>query len=513
MKSQFLANVSHEIRTPLNGVIGLCESILHTDSFQNAKEQAETILMESEHLMSLINTLLDHAKIEAGKLELECLPFALDNLLETVISGTYTSAKQKNIELRTELDRAVPLHILADPLRLRQILLNLVNNAIKFTDSGSVVVRVESINVQEDWATIRFSVKDTGIGIPKEKQKLIFESFSQADGSTTRKYGGTGLGTAICKEIVQIMGGEMGLESDPGRGSTFWFTVDVGLCKDLDEIESVQDTRGKAKRPTFIRKARILVAEDYPTNQEVVRIHLNSAGHAVHVVENGLDAVQACRDQKWDMIFMDVQMPEMDGLEATRRIRHELDGFDDIPIIALTANGEIDTRLMCLECGMNDVVTKPVRAETLLSSVAAWLPEYVAPEFGDPEDETVSTDSKPVRRSSEDDPMNFEQAVNEFAGNADLVRSVLESFLRQVESQIEQLQKAADDGNGDALRAEAHKIKGGAANLTARKLAGAAAELESLAKAEQWDGIPAAMDDLRGQLDELQVFVLQTVQA
>ncbi|NBB95677.1 MAG: response regulator [Planctomycetes bacterium] len=489
MKSQFLANVSHEIRTPLNGVIGFAEGILAADSLQTAQGLAETILRESEHLVGLINTLLDHAKIEAGKLELKCLPFAIDDMLETVLSSTHSQAWKKHLDLRVEVDGDVPLHVLADPMRLRQILLNLVNNAIKFTEHGQIVIRVESVILQDDWATVRFCVTDTGIGIPPERQDAVFEGFTQVDGSTARKSGGTGLGLTICKEIVGLMGGEMGLDSEVGKGSTFWFTVDVGICRDLDAGAPGPDNavRDAAIPQTLKSRANILVAEDYPTNQEVVRIHLTAQGHRVTVAEHGKQALALCHQQQFDMIIMDVQMPEMDGLEATRRIRADVPGYADTPVVALTANGEIDTRLACMEAGMNDVVTKPVRRATLLAALSAWLGRDEQPEdLPQPTEPPTATDTPATDISEQPSvgpPMDYDEACREFAGNRELLDKVLTRFVEQARTQLQVLHEAVQAGDATTLQAEAHKLKGGASNLTANALAGAARELDVLCKA------------------------------
>ncbi len=514
MKSQFLANISHEIRTPLNGIIGFAEGILAASSLQNAQQLAETILRESEHLVGLINTLLDHAKIEAGKLELECLPFALDNILETVVSSTHSQAWKKKLNLQVDMDRSVPLHILADPLRLRQILLNLVNNAIKFTEHGEVIIRVESVLLQDDWATIRFSVTDTGIGIAADKQDTIFESFAQADGSTTRKYGGTGLGMTICKEIVSLMGGEMGVESQVGKGSTFWFTIDVGICSALDCVDEKSDVdeREAAIAQAATGRANILVAEDYPTNQEVVRIHLGAQGHNVTVAEHGREALELCKKHTFDMIFMDVQMPVMDGLEATRRIRSDVPGYADTPIVALTANGEIDTRLAALEAGMNDVVTKPVRRATLLAAVSAWLTQEDENDAPATEPIHLPTDVQPkdaTNEEAEGQPMDYDDAVREFGGNGELLDKVLTRFLQQAGAQMKMLNDAIETRDFDTLKAEAHKLKGGAANLTANALAEAARTLDEHIKAgnPELEHCRHCVDDIAHQFERLTAYL------
>jgi PAS domain S-box-containing protein len=508
MKSQFLANISHEIRTPLNGILGFSESILSLSDVPAIHRQAETILRESEHLLELINQLLDHAKIEAGKLELECLPFALDSLLESIVSGTHSQAWKKQLELRMEIDDSVPRYLMGDPLRLRQVLLNLVNNAIKFTHAGSVSVRIEPVIVEEDWATLRFSVIDTGIGIEPEKQKTIFESFSQADDSTTRRYGGTGLGTAICKELVGLMGGEMDLQSEVGVGSTFWFTIDAPLCspEEIEKADCDRDEDLAEPDASIHRPLKILVVEDYPTNQEVLRNFLSAAGHEVRVADNGRIAVEACRHELFDLVIMDIQMPEMDGLTATRIIREEIAPREKLPIVALTANAEIDTRLGCLEVGMNDVVTKPIRRKKLLSTLVAWiLPDAVA---GDAFEQTPeSIDETAPSEAAAGEPLDLEQAVEEFCGDRELVAAVIGGFCDEVRRQIPAIEAALRAGELDEVRAQAHKIKGGAANLTANPLSEAAAAAEQFAAAGQQELLEPALETIRAEFDRLETFL------
>ncbi|MFP4052525.1 MAG: ATP-binding protein [Phycisphaerae bacterium] len=505
-KTAFVANVSHEIRTPLNGIIGFAESIVETDSLETARSRAQTILRESEHLLGLINVLLDHAKIEAGKLELEYLPLDPRQLVEEVLASAAVKVRNKPVKLSAVVDRRVPDCFLADPLRLRQILNNLVGNAVKFTDSGSVTVRIDTQEWHPEWAVLRFAVTDTGIGIPPEKQETIFDNFAQADGSTSRKYGGTGLGTSIARHLVELMGGRMELTSEVGKGSEFFFLLEVESAEAPPAREPgpeppsvTLDEKGHAARV-----GRILIAEDYPTNQEVVRMHLERVGHELVVVDNGAQALEACRGGEFDLIFMDVQMPEMDGLEATRRIRQEVPGYNDVPIVALTANGEMDTHLACLDAGMNDMITKPVRRNSLLTAVSAWISNLSAGGSV----AFVRTTPPPPEPAESDEPMCMTQAVEEFGGNRELVDSVLKSFLEQVEGQIRVLRSAIDNGDAETLRKEAHKVKGGAANLTAMPLSRSAAELENTGRTGSVDGAEELLEEFRAQFARLREYVI-----
>jgi signal transduction histidine kinase/DNA-binding NarL/FixJ family response regulator len=499
-KNAFVANVSHEVRTPLNGIIGYTESILQTTSLRVAQQRARTILSESEHLLGLLNDLLDHAKMEAGKLELEYLPLSPRELVDGVMSSASLKVQDKPVQLSVEVDRDVPDAFLGDPTRLREILLNLVGNAVKFTDEGWVSVRVEAIENGHEWATLRFVVADTGIGIPPEKQEVIFEKFSQADGSTTRKYGGTGLGMSICRHLVELMGGRIALTSEIDVGSEFSFTLDVEPCELPDpEPADDLDTQQRPDTPTGEPK-RILVVEDYPTNREVLRMHLERMGHRMTLVEDGQEAVDACREDEYDLIFMDIQMPRMDGLEATRRIRRDIEGYAEVPILALTANAEMDTHLACLDAGMNDMITKPIRRDSLLTAVSAWT----SADGGVDElsfMKTTPTGGTPD--PSEAPPLDIETAVAEFGGDRSMVESVLSGFLAQLQTQAAALDAAVASGDAQTLRSEAHKVKGGAANLTALPLSAAAAELERIARSGEFSRAGEAMGEFRREWERL----------
>ncbi len=544
LKSEFLANVSHEVRTPLNGIIGFSESILALDAPGQVQDQARTILRESEHLLGLINTLLDHAKIEAGKLELEYVPLEIDRLVAGIMDTVGCAAREKGLDLLTEIDPRVPACILGDPLRLRQVLLNLINNAVKFTHAGSVTIRVEPVDLGEQWARVRFSVIDTGVGIAPDRQERIFESFTQADGSTSRKYGGTGLGTTISRQLVSLMGGTMGLDSAEGEGSIFWFEIEVQQAEAPVRSAPVADCG--EDEAACCPPSNILVAEDYPTNQQVVRMHLQTAGHRVTIAADGRQAYEACEREQFDLIFMDVQMPEMDGLEAAQKIRAKLPAYAEIPIVALTANGEIDMHLACLQAGMNDVVTKPVPRKALLQATRAWLadrgadgapagveapcdveamlPDENVPSLDEPgassaaESPADASADGPVAdgdgqdRPADEAPMDYDRAIEEFAGNAEMVATVVEGFGAEVDRQLPVLRQAVESGDVEAVGAEAHKIKGGAANLTAMPLSSSAAQLESLAKANQRAELPVALDEVESQYRRLREYLSRRTQ-
>lgn len=507
-KSEFLANISHEVRTPLHGIIGLSEVIQTTDSLDAVHAHADTILAESEHLLALINEILDHAKIEAGKVILEQRPVDLHALLEGLVSSLHPRCRQKGLEFQTSVADDVPRYVLGDPLRLRQILLNLIGNAIKFTERGSIAVRLETAAVGTDRVTLRFLVRDTGIGIPEDRQAAVFESFVQADGSTTRKYGGTGLGAAISKSLVEMMGGEIGLASEVGQGSTFWFTIPARLCR-REEAEAVlggarHTEAGVAGTRTI---GRILVAEDYRTNQKVVRRHLEDAGHSVLIVNHGREAVEACAEQAFDLILMDVHMPEMDGFEATRQIRSGSSPCAKVPIIALTADVATGARQACQEAGMNEVISKPLRRDALLQAVDRWLDAARRALPPAPAAEAPCAAAAPGTA-----PLDYDSALEVF-GDPETVGEMVRHLLADVQRQIDKMRAALTQRDAETLRRESHAIKGGAGSLEAHPLASVAARIEQLSKEANLDDIARLLDELAAEHERLRDYVTRRGQS
>ena len=378
-KSRFLAKMSHEIRTPMNGVLGMTELLLATPLSETQHRFAEAVQRSGEALLAIINDILDFSKIEAGKLEIERVAFDPWDIVEDVVELLAERARVKGVELYCRIGGNVPALVRSDPVRLRQILTNLTDNAVKFTDSGYVLVEMHGepgaqepgggISQPGAGVILRCTVTDTGIGMDPKSQQRLFQAFIQADGSTTRKYGGTGLGLAISKQLARMMGGDIGVESAPGKGSTFWFTLFAEIAAPADRATPPLPRQDVAYPPEGLR-FRALLAEDNIVNQTIAMAMLESLGCEVEVASNGVEAVEACLRQTFDLVFMDCQMPEMDGFEATAQIQAM--AAKPMPIIALTANAMQGDRERCLAAGMTDYLSKPFKQEDFADMLNRW---------------------------------------------------------------------------------------------------------------------------------------------
>lgn len=497
-KSDFVANMSHEIRTLMNGILGFTELALDSDLTAEQRDSLNAVKSSAESLLGVINDILDFSKIEAGRLDIESIPFSLRDSLDQTIKSLELRARQKGLKLMWEVAPDVMDCVIGDPVRLRQVIVNLVGNAIKFTNHGEVEVRVGIMgprNATE--ARLLFTVRDTGIGIPSEKQRLIFEAFSQADMSTTRIYGGTGLGLTISSRLVELMGGRITVESESAKGSVFSFTIHVGLPQEhfrsaavAPQPASPHPTRAESKM------LAILVAEDNPVNQKLARRLLEKLGHKVHLVENGEEAVAAVKTRHFDAVLMDLQMPVLGGLAATTAIRKWERGHGThVPVIAMTAHAMQGDRERCLETGMDGYISKPVDIAALVSTLEAISP--VLPEA--PSSEPAAS------RHTTGLPLNLDLALQRLDNDRDLLCDVIEIFLAECPKAIAEIEAALQAGSSERVHRLAHKFKGSVGSLAAHHAMSLAAALESAGR----DGNLAAADrlflQLRGEAERLRL--------
>ena len=485
VKSQFLANVSHEIRTPLNGILGLTELAAADPSSPRQLEYLTTVGAAARSLLAIINDILDISRIEAGKLDIVPAPFRVRRLLDDAIAPMRPHLASKGLAHSVDVGADVPDAVLGDSLRLNQVLTNLLGNALKFTEAGSVTLRVRTLDLGDHDVRLRFEVQDTGIGIPADQHGKIFEAFTQADGTSTRRVGGTGLGLTISAHLVQLMGGRIEVESSPGNGSSFHFALTLPLAT------APPPPPPPPAIPTNLPRMRVLVVEDNAVNRLVVERLLDRMGHEVVVVENGIQAVERTASEAFDAVLMDVQMPEMDGLEATRRIRaRESAGGRRQPVIALTAHAMKGDEERCLASGMDAYLSKPLQSAALAAVLARVVSGRV------PGKAAPSAQPAPVEAPA------FSRAalLEQLGGDKALLREIAGIFVREGPALLEDVRLAIESTDCDRISRAAHRLKGSLLQLAAAPAAAAALAVEESGRAGNVGAASGALAELESEI-------------